>query len=165
MSNLQDVVWQVVQDLMDGDELFTALDVSNRVKGLLPYATHREVRTEVRGLYLDKIEPQGWVRTPITVMLADGTPQQALLYHPLHTAWDLDNKYDQQKRSQVAFDPAKAAATAVAANSNSMTTSTPVPPSPSATITVSATTPVPMPTARDLWKQLFATQPSLFPTK
>ena len=182
MTTLEDTVREVVEELMDNDELFTALDVSNKVKLLEPHARHREVRDVVRAMFTNEIEPKGWARSPITVTLEDGvTTAEALLYHPLSLSWDLDNKYDQQKRAQVAFNPAKAATAAVAMAPN-VTTATPgvvtVRPTPNlgrvslpslsaptATVTVSATTPVPMPTARDLWKQLFATQPSLFPTK
>jgi hypothetical protein len=167
MATLEDTVREVVEELMDNDELFTALDVSNKVKALLPHTRHREVRDVVRAMFTNEIEPKGWARSPITVALEDGTTAEALLYHPLSAAWDLDNKYDQQKRAQVSFNPTKVAAAAVSAASGTATvsTATPLPGAASATITVSASTPVPMPTARDLWKQLFATQPSLFPTK
>lgn len=184
MSVLEDTVRAVVKDLMDKNELFTALDISNKVKIQLPHARHREVREVVRALFLNEIEPQGWTRSPISVTLGDGSIQEAFLYHPLSDTWDLDIKYGQQKRNQVAFDPAQNATAAVLAAHNA-TVATPgvvsVGPTPNlgrvsppvlntaapttATVTVSATTPVPMPTARDLWKQLFATQPSLFPTK
>lgn len=162
MSNLEDTVRLVVESFVNGDESFTALDVSNKVKVQLPHARHREVRDVVRSMFQLEIEPKGWARSPIVVNLDDGTTAEALLYHPLSASWDLDNRYDQQKRSQVAVDPSKVAAAAVAA----ATVVAPITqPSSTASVTVSATTSVPMPTARDLWKQLFATQPSLFPTK
>lgn len=166
MATLQDTVRRVVQDFIDNDELFTALDVSNTVKTLLPNARHREVRDEVRSMFSTEIENQGYARSPITVTLEDGvTTAEALLYHPLSAAWDLDNKYGNQKRAQVAFNPTAVAAAAVAAASSlsstaTQTTSTPMPGASVVTIA-----PSPMPTARDLWKQMFATQPSLFPTK
>jgi hypothetical protein len=163
MATLQDTVRTVVQEFMDNDELFTALDVSNKVKVLLPNARHHEVRAEVRSLFGTLISLQGWGRSPITVTLEDGvSTAEALLYHPLSASWDLDIRYDDQKRAQVAFNPAKVAAAAVSAASTA-TASVTAP--TTASVTVSATTSVPMPTARDLWKQLFDTQPSLFPTK
>jgi hypothetical protein len=163
MATLQDTVRTVVQEFVDNDELFTALDVSNRVKALLPNARHREVRDEVRSMFTNEIETRGYARSPITVILEDGiTTAFALLYHPLSKAWELDTQYDDQKRTQVAFNPARVAAAAVAAAS---TAPVAAPSTASASVTVSATTSVPMPTARDLWKQMFATQPSLFPTK
>lgn len=167
MATLEDTVREVVQDLMDRDELFTALDVSNRVKVLQPHARHREVRDVVRSMFPSDIEPKGWARTAITVILSDGSQQEALLYHPLSDTWDLDVKYDRQKRNQVSLNPVAAATAAVAAVQSATVApaATPIAPAPSATVTVSATTSVPMPTARDLWKQLFSTQPSLFPTK
>lgn len=165
MATLEDTVREVVQDLMDGDELFTALDVSNKVKLVQPHARHREVRDVVRSMYANEIASQGWARTPVSVVVEDGSTQEALLYHPLSAAWDLDSRYDQQKRSQVSLNPVKAATAAVAAVQSTTVAPSATPVAPSASVTVSATTSIPMPTARDLWKQLFATQPSLFPTK
>ena len=164
MATLQDTVRTVVQEFMDNDELFTALDVSNKVKVLLPNARHHEVRTEVRALFGTLISPTlGWGRSPITVTLADGVnTAEALLYHPLSASWDLDTRYDDQQRAQVAVNPVRVAAAAVSAAST-VSTATPTP--GSHTVTVTSSVAVPMPTARDLWKQLFDTQPSLFPTK
>lgn len=169
MTTLENTVRTVVEDFINKNELFTALDVSNKVKSLDPNARHRQVRDVVRAIFTTEIEPLGWTRSPITVTLDDGTTAEALLYHPISDTWDLDNKYDTQRRQQTAVNPVAVAA-AVAAASNTLTAApTPVTTAtvtaPTATVTVSATTAVPMPTARDLWKQLFATQPSLFPTK
>lgn len=169
MATLQDMVRSVVEELMDNDELFTALDVSNKVKTLQPNARHREVRDVVRNIFSTEIATKGYARSPITVTLDNGTTADALLYHPLSASWDLDNLYDQQKRQQKSFNPVAAAVAAVSAASATpvaTATATVATPTPvAATVTVSATTPVPMPTARDLWNQLFTTQPSLFPTK
>jgi hypothetical protein len=178
MATLEDTVRWVVGGFMNSDELFTALDVSNLVKAALPHARHREVRDVVRAMFATEIEPQGWARSPITVTLSDGSTQEALLYHPLSDAWDLDNKYDARKRAVTSLNPTTVAAATVA----TAATVAPAPtgtigalikqklvsnPSatPTATVTVTATTPVPMPTARHLWNNLFAQQPSLFPTK
>ncbi len=173
MATLQDTVRTVVDELIDNDELFTALDVSNKVKSQLPNARHREVRDVVRNIFTTEIATKGYARSPITVTLDNGTTADALLYHPVSASWDLDNLYDQQKRQQKSFNPVAAAAAAVSAASatptaplSSTATATVIAPMPgAASVTLSATTPVPMPTARDLWNQLFATQPSLFPTK
>jgi hypothetical protein len=190
MATLQDTVREVVQQMVDKDELFTALDVSNKVKQTMPHATHRSIRDEVRHLYAFGTEFAGYKRTPIDVVIEDGSTQQALLYHPFSDSWDLDNRYDAQKRNQVSVKaavppqvvvPAGVPATLVNTTPPShwggalppvAATKAPIPYDPltgkgghSATITVSATATVPMPTARDLWKQLFATQPSMFPTK
>jgi hypothetical protein len=165
MATLEDTVRAVVQDLMNRNELFTALDVSNKVKLVQPHARHREVRDVVRAMYANDIVSQGWFRTPISVVVEDGSTQDALLYHPLSDAWDLDSKYDQQKRNQVSLNPVKAATAAVAAVQSATVSPPATQVAPTATVTVSATTLVPMPTARDLWKQLFSTQPSLFPNK
>lgn len=167
MSSLQDTVRSVVLDLVGHDVLFTALDVSNKVKAANPNARHREVRDAVRDLFVSEIEPCGYARTPITVSLDDGTTATALLYHPLSDSWDLDNKYGQQQRSQTSSRPVAAAQAAVqaaqqqVASTATAATATPLAAARTATITVSA--PVPLPTARHLWDQMFQTQPSLFP--
>lgn len=162
MATLEDTVRAVVEDFIHQDKLFTALDVSNKVKETLPHEKHRSIRDVVRAIYANEIEPKGWARTPVPVVLEDGSTQEALLYHPLSAAWDLDKCYDAQQRQQTSLNPVQVATTAVA--SNAVSSHTPSAPA-TATVTVSATTTVPMPTARDLWKQLFATQPSMFPTK
>src|SRR5271168_3215562 len=149
MANLQDTVRLVVEGFILRDELFTALDVSNNVKSQLPNARHREVRDAVRNMFTVEIESRGYTRSPITVVLSDGTTAEALLYHPLSDTWDLDNKYDQQKRKQTTTNPvATAAATVAAAAATTNRTATPVATpvvAPTATVTVSATTSVPMP--------------------
>jgi hypothetical protein len=144
MSNLEDTVRSVVQDFINREVLFTALDVSNSVKQSLPQVRHREVRDVVRSIFSTEIETQGWARTPITVTLGDGTAAEALLYHPLTDSWDLDNKYNTQQRQAVPVRPVQQAQATIAA------------PAPVA---------VPLPTARTLWDSLFQTQPSLFPKK
>jgi hypothetical protein len=167
MASLQDTVRSVVEEFILRDELFTALDVSNKVKAQQPNARHREVRDLVRNMFTSEIETRGYTRSPITVTLGDGTTAEALLYHPLSDTWDLDTKYDTQKRQQTSVNPVAVAAASVAAAAATVTRTAAAPsaPAPSATVTVSATTSVPMPTARDLWNNLFSTQPSLFPTK
>jgi hypothetical protein len=167
MATLEDTVRKVVLDLTDSNELFTGLDVSNKVKILHPLSRYREIREIIRSMYSNLefgTANYNYTRTPITVTLDDGSEREAFLYHPASiSSWDLDFKYDAQKRAQTSLNPTKAAVAAVTASS--VPVSSPSPVAPTATVTVSATTSVPMPTARDLWKQLFATQPSMFPTK
>ncbi len=160
MSTLEDTVRAVVQDFMKGGVLFTALDVSNTVKQVMPFAKHREVRDVVRAMFTTDIEPQSWARTPIQVTLEDGTTAEALLYHPLSDSWDLDNKYDNQRRALTSHRPsAQIPVTTVQP-------SAPVAQAPVATAPAQSPAPVaPMPTARTLWDQMFQTQPSLFPHK
>src|SRR5271169_3274848 len=111
---LEDKIKEVVQDFIDSNVLFTALDVSNAVKQVMPNTRHREVRDVVRSIFASNIETQNWARTPIIVNLEDGTTANALLYHPLSDSWDLDNKYDVQKRAQTSFRPVAAAQAALA---------------------------------------------------
>ena len=170
MSNLEDTVRSVVQDFITHEVLFTALDVSNSVKTALPHARHREVRDVVRNMFSTDIESQGWARTPIAVVLGDGTTAEALLYHPLTDSWDLDNKYSTQQRTATS---ARTVSTAQAASGVASTVtlpaSLPVPvtptPMPKIVPAAPAPAPVPMPTARSLWDQMFQKQPSLFPSK
>lgn len=171
MATLEDTVRSVVQDFITNGVLFTALDVSNAVKTALPNTRHREVRDAVRGMFTADIESQSWARTPIQVTLDDGTTAEALLYHPLSDSWDLDSKYDTQKRASKAYRPV-AAAQATLAQAQAAITGLPVPvtphpmpkivPAPAAT---PAPASIPLPTARNLWDQMFQTQPSLFPRK
>jgi hypothetical protein len=162
MASLEDTVRSVVQDFINAGTLFTALDVSNTVKQTLPSARHREVRDVVRGMFTSDIGSQNWARTPISVNLDDGTTADALLYHPLSDSWDLDNKYDVQKRAQKSFRPVAAAQAVLAGAQASAVVSANL---PSVSAPVSIPAPVPMPNARTLWDQMFQTQPSLFPAK
>lgn len=169
MANLEDTVRSVVQDFITNGVLFTALDVSNAVKTALPNTRHREVRDAVRGMFTADIESQSWARTPIQVVLDDGTTAEALLYHPLSDSWDLDSKYDSQKRASKAYRP-KAAAQATLAQAQAQTLiSSFVAPVTPTTMPKAAPSPapasIPLPTARNLWDQMFQTQPSLFPRK
>lgn len=95
---LHDLVISVIDDFTNNSVLFTSLDVSNKVKESLPLARHREVSNMVRSLFNSNIVTKGYARTPIDVTLSDGSSVEALLYHPLKDAWDLDLKY--QTRSQ-----------------------------------------------------------------
>lgn len=165
MNTLEDTVRSVVEEFMKNEVLFTALDVSNGVKLVLPHAKHREVRDAVRSMFTTDIETQDWARTPITVNLADGTTAEALLYHPLSDSWDLDRKYDDQRRGQTAFRPVTQAK-AVLAQAQAQTVTVPVAQGMTQTASVPVVTPsIPMPTARTLWNNMFKTQPSLFPRK
>ena len=161
MNTLQDTVRAVVEDLVHTEQLFTALDVSNKVKVQLPNVRHRDVRDQVRVLFDTWMTSMDYERTPITVTLEDGSTAKAMLYHSVDL-WDedLDKLYDQQKRSQVAIKPI---APTPLTNIASVATMAPMP--GAATVTIAMTAPVPMPKAHELWSSLFATQPSLFPTK
>jgi len=152
MKNLEDTVNSVVQDFLNKNELFTALDISNMVKETMPFARHREIRDLVRGLFTSEIESKGYGRTTIQVSLDDGSTANALLYHPLADSWDLDSKYDAQKRAQsTSPQPATKTTTSPAVTSN-------VAPA----VTVQVTPPLPS-SPRDLWAKLFDTQKSIFP--
>jgi len=158
MNTLENEVSTVVKSFMDNGELFTALDVSNKVKMTFPFARHREVRDIVRGLFTADIEPAGWARTPISVILSDGTVTDALLYHSLNDAWNLDAKYDAQKRNQ---GTVTVTAKPVAAQVAPTNAPAPAPATPS----VGAAIILNQGTYKDRWNQLFNAAPSLFPLK
>lgn len=174
-NTLEDLVRSVLQSFIKDEVLFTALDVSNKVKETMPLARHREVRDIVRSCWSSEIDPAGYGRSPITVTLSDGTTAEALLYHSLADSWDLDAKYDAQKRAQVAVKPQQTSApvavtignqtASVSADGTLVITPVKLPPSavtaPVATPT--QTVPVVTTNVRDLWDQMFKTQPSLFP--
>jgi hypothetical protein len=168
MSTVDSVVRDTILDFMRASSLFTALDVSNKVKESIPFARHREVRDLVRSAFTTDIEPAGYARTPIAVTLDDGSTAEALLYHPLSDSWDLDNKYDAQKRAQTSVKAAQSAPVAAPA-------SVP-PPAAVAVKSLPSTIPAPAPTAavavkplpasaHALWSSMFSSQPSLFPRK
>jgi|SRR6185436_2887432 len=145
MKQLDELVLETIQNFVENGMLFTALDVSNCVKNALPFARHREVRDLVRSFFQTEIEPAGYARTPINVILSDGSSANAILYHPLADSWDLDVKYDTQKRTQSSAIPTKNGVTTVI--------TTPTPP---------VSTP---PSNRDVWNNLFQSQTSLFPNR
>lgn len=160
MQSLDEVVRETVEEFVKSDMLFTALDVSNKVKEVLPLARHREVRDLVRSMFSTHIEPSGWAHTPIQVTLANGDMAEAMLYHPLSVAWDLDTAYDDQMRKQTALRPSVTSAKVAA--DGTVTVSSPLP----VTVTAPSVSVTPPPTqARDMWSQLFQNQPSLFPRK
>lgn len=183
------LVESVIADFVSDNVLFTALDVSNKVKETMPFARHREVRDEVRTAWTVTIEPNGYGRTPINVNLADGSVVEALLYHPLSDSWDLDTKYDTQQRAKTAARPATVAtvttaapvAVTVGATSISVSNTGAIVNTPLSTVVTAAkiVTPAPAPApvavatppvvattnAADLWNNLFQTQPSLFPRR
>jgi hypothetical protein len=165
MTTLDSEVKSVVQNFMQNNELFTALDVSNKVKMALPFARHREVRDLVRSLFTTDIEPASWARSPINVTLADGSQAEALLYHPLSDSWDLDNKYDSQKRAQAAVDTSKAPTSLAAKAANVAVTAIPGLPVPTTANPMPKVVAAPVLPAKDLWANLFNSKPSLFPMK
>lgn len=170
MTTLDQAVQTVVESLIQSGELFTALDVSNKVKVTMPFARHREIRDIVRALFATDIQPAGWARTPIQVTLEDNSTAEALLYHPVSDTWDLDSKYDAQRRAQATVHTGTQAvalapvATPVIPAVVTGTTITPVP---------AASIPTPSPLAqtvaqaqvRDQWAAMFNSAPSLFPRK
>lgn len=177
MTTLNDDVRQVIDSFMTSGELFTALDVSNKVKLTNPFARHGEIRDVVRDLFSSVMQPASWAKTPIQVTLADGSQREALLYHPLSDSWDLDEKYDAQKRAQVSVKPGPLVSTLTAVPSGNGWCGTPAPGQPvivqgSAVLKPVGSQPKALPAApvkdlpaKDKWAQLFDTQPSLFPRK
>jgi hypothetical protein len=182
-SNLDTLVCSVVNEFVRDGVLFTALDVSNKVKENSPLSRHRDVRDIVRRMWSSDIEINGYGRTPITVNLNDGSTAEALLYHPLSDSWDLDAKYDAQKRAQSAIHAATSAPKTVSTGTNvigvasdgtinvmtlktitAATTDSSGPTDTQKTNPIAVPSPT-QPNARDLWDQLFKSQPSLFPRR
>jgi hypothetical protein len=171
MIQLQDVVLNVVKDFVKNEVLFTGLDVSNEVKKTLPFAKHKDVRDLVRAAWQSDISPQNYDRTPIKVVLVDGTVADALLYHPLSASWDLDNLYTQQQRSQtlnkvgvtqtapVTVAPVTSVSGTLSKADDGTLTVVTAPVNPLSITAAPAVNP------RDLWAQMWQNQPSLFPRK
>jgi len=164
MKTFNDQVSEVISSFLKDNKLFTALDISNQVKKDLPFATHRQVRDEVRNLFSTQIETAGYTKSNINVNLKDGSTALAVLYHPFSDSWDLDAKYDAQMRNQTAINvkvqpvnnPVVVIAPTVspiaAQNFAAATISNPVVPAKTNCF-------------KDLWENLFNSKPSLFPRK
>ena len=164
----EDTVRQVVKSFMDNDTLFTALDISNEVKKALPQVRHRDVRDVVRSMFTTDLEPAGWARTDIMVTLEDGNTATALLYYPLSSSWDLDTLYNDQKRNQssnkIKFSDLRNQPVLPATVSSDGTFA--VVPATSTSVTTQPSAPAAAQTAaRDMWKNMFQSQPSLFPRR
>lgn len=148
MSNLEATVRKVVDSFVNQSNLFTALDVSNEVKKTNPLARHKEVRDIVRAIYSD-MQVSGYGRTPIQVTLADGSQVDALLYHSLADSWDLDVKYDNQKRAASLPAPAPMVV------APTMTINIPSNPSVPAPVVVTPVAPPVVTNPKQLWTNLF----------
>lgn len=149
MKTLKEFVEETVKDFVSNQTLFTSLDVSNKVKEIMPFAKHREIRDYVRELFTSEIESKGYARATIEVTLLDGSKASALLYHPLVDSWDLDNKYSLQKRTATLQ-------TVAAMPTSTVTTTSPV-------VTATVATPPPVTSSKSIWENLFKSSPSLFP--
>ena len=165
MCDLKTLTCNIIEDFMNRQELFTALDIANKVKETQPLSRYGIIRDFVRAAWSDTtMDQSGYGRTPIQVNLADGTTTEAVLYHPLADSWDLDNKYDAQKRAQTSM--IRSTTIPVVTTPPLQVTTLPVvntvvlPPVP-----VPVITPVVQTSSVDLWNNLFNTQPSLFPRK
>lgn len=157
-QSLEDVVSVVIDNFMQQSALFTALDVTNEVKKTMPFARHTEIRDIVRELYNTTIQNGDYTRTNITVTLMNGRTRDAFLYHPLSDSWDLDTKYDAQKRTQVA-------ATSMASITTPPIALPPVTTAAAAAPVVVASPPAPAKPVdpKQMWDNLFGTT-KLFPT-
>jgi hypothetical protein len=157
---LEDTTLHVVRNMVSKGELFTALDVSNKVKETLPMSRHRDVREIVRNIFASEIEPMGYTRTNIPVTLSNGDKMTALLYHPLTDSWDLDTKYGADRRAAE-----KPGFTKFGQNVTPVSQTVPVSQNVQVTQTVSVSQTVADLSPTDVWEQLFKSQPSLFPDK
>ena len=166
----QDAVRAIVKDFMSQELLFTALDISNEAKKAMPHLRHGEVREVVRGMF-PEMQTAGWARSDIDVTLADGSQRQALLYYPLSASWDLESRYDDQKRAQTSSKPNAAAQAVVSAVVDAVTNPMVVTSivaqgvADAAADMAQATATTIANTAHDLWKNMFQSKPSLFPLK
>lgn len=165
MTKLDNLVHDILTNFIEDKKLFTALDISNEVKKIIPNSHHKEIRDIVKSFY-DEMVDCNYFSTPITVNLNNGYTATALLYHPLEDSWDLDNKYDLQKRSQQATIPID----------NTTTDNSGLPPKPATgfikygddttdnnindVVVTTSNTNVPK-----TWAELFASTKSLFPGK
>lgn len=163
--NLEQLVKSVVSDFINSSALFTALDVSNKVKEKMPMARHRDVRDLVRQLFSSDMEPAGYIRTPINVSV-QGSTVQALLYHHVQDLYDLDQKYDVQQRMKVSdHHQMMMFITNTSSDSVADITATTSTPATTPAITPADTTTDVVLSSRQLWESMFKSQPSLFPKR
>lgn len=100
-QTLRAVTQRVVDTFTAQGALFTALDVSNAVKGTLPDVRHRQVSPLVRDLF-DRKGMGDYARSTIEVLAEGRTPTEAFLYHlPEHSP----ALYDDSMRNQLAIPP------------------------------------------------------------
>lgn len=164
-SKLEDLVEDIVAEFIHDNKLFTALDVSNKVKETMPMVRHRDTRDVVRNSWFTLIEPFGYGKTPISVTLTDGSVTQAILYHPdiYLDPSDLDADYDAQKRAQM---PVRPTTNVVVPQPVATPTTATVINDPVATpVVMAAVVSQPKLSPRDMWTKLFSSAPSLFPKR
>lgn len=105
-EELAAVTARVLDTFTSSGMLFTALDVSNAVKGTLTDIRHREVAPLVREAF-DRGSMGPYKQTLIDVMAEGRKAVQAFLYHlPKHPT----SNYDDSMRSQLAIPPVAAGA-------------------------------------------------------
>ena len=116
-EELYAVTARVVDDFTVAAMLFTALDVSNAVKQLIPDARHREISPIVRDIF-ERRGMGAYTASQIDVMAMGQKPAKALLYHlPEHPP----ALYDDSMRAQLAVPPQRQAPVAAAETTSSST--------------------------------------------
>lgn len=101
-SDIESVTRRVVDRFTREGFLFTALDISNAVKGSLPGVRHREVAPIVRDLFQDGAFGDDYTRTLIDVTADNGNRVSAYLYH---LDEDDPDDYAGSQRQQRAIPP------------------------------------------------------------
>ena len=102
IGDIESVVRHTIDRLTYDGFLFTALDVSNTVKTILPGVRHREVAPIVRDIFTNGEFGDGYTRTLIDV-IADGRKKvSAFLYH---LDDDDPEDYAGSQRQQLAVAP------------------------------------------------------------
>lgn len=101
-NSLLNVVRDLAEEMIDGDESFTSLDISNYVKKMGYNFCHREVAQTLRERVLTNnfLRDVGYSKTRISVQLSNGQSVPAFLYH--HKTVSAD---DYTKCQQVAVHP------------------------------------------------------------
>jgi hypothetical protein len=148
MNSLDNEVRSVITEFMSQGKLFTALDVSKKVKLTCPFTRHSEVRELVRQMFKTDIVPLHWNRTLIPVTLADGTIANTFLYHPEPAPANVADVYQQASINVTPYtDPSGQLSLFANTVASSSAPVTPIPVS-----------------AKDRWADLFNSA-SLFPGK
>jgi len=101
-TSIEEVTWEVLEQLLSHGLAFTALDVSNAVLWRRPATEHEAVARVVRDLF-DDGKLQGYTRTAIEVVADGNRPARATLYH--REGDDPDAVYGSAQREQLATLP------------------------------------------------------------
>lgn len=99
------IIKMTVEEMLQQGQMFTSVDVGNKIKLSGTWISNHEVATYLRDnvLWISQNLMILYKQTPIPVTIEDGSTRQASLYHPVGS-----NPDDYRERSQKALNPIEA---------------------------------------------------------